>query len=686
MPPIPTNPAFVPSVFYDGFGEFDAGVNTGQDHDLLPRNQLASGINITVRGGFVTNRPPYRQIALDYGGNQVLKSRVEGGIFQGAQYYKPDSGPEALIASIGGRLFRFDIGLVSAAVGEITITASTPTSLPFTAPAIGAAVQVTVFDTTNLKANYEIMIGSSNYTIQSVDSTTQVTAVNVDAPTGNIVPRGTILQFWDVNPSNRNQAWLWQAEKWMIVNDGQSVPIFYDGATSRRSQVVGAVPELPAARMGAYGMGRVWQSGTDGRTFIAGNIVGGEGGTPAQNFRDAVLKVTENTYLKGGGAFVVPGNVGFIQAMIFTTILDAQLGQGPLAVFTPDIVFSCNAPVDRATWQTITNPILTESQIANGGLSQNGTINVNGDVIYRAEDGIRSLVLGRREFTSWGNVPQSREMNLYLTPDDQTLLGYCSSIYFNNRTLMTFSPSYSEHGVFHRGLIALDGDVLSSMRDKKPAVYDGAWTGLAVLQLVSGDFSGNTRAFAFDLAQNSKIDLWEILPDAIQSQDNFDNGDIPIISSFESPQLCTRAGKVKDERTPARLMNGEMYVTDLVGTAHFQVYYRPDDFPCWTLWAEWSECAGQQTCTRDPVTGCLPINNFQPQYRPRMGFGEPSPKPCDTTTNRPMREGYSFQLRIVVQGHCKVRAVRVMATTIDQIAFSKVICNPPGATCNTVST
>jgi hypothetical protein len=39
----------------------------------------------------------------------------------------------------------------------------------------------------------------------------------------------------DPNPSTIQQSWIWQAEKWAIFQDGLSIPIFYDGTSSRRS-------------------------------------------------------------------------------------------------------------------------------------------------------------------------------------------------------------------------------------------------------------------------------------------------------------------------------------------------------------------------------------------------------------------------------------------------------------------
>ena len=39
----------------------------------------------------------------------------------------------------------------------------------------------------------------------------------------------------DPNPATTTQAWIWQAENYLIVNDGISLPIFFDGTSSRRS-------------------------------------------------------------------------------------------------------------------------------------------------------------------------------------------------------------------------------------------------------------------------------------------------------------------------------------------------------------------------------------------------------------------------------------------------------------------
>lgn len=652
-------------------------MNSGVVPLLLEKNQLAFATNCTVRGTFVTHRSPFRQIALSFP-DDTTKANFQTKLWQGAGYYHPDSGSDRLIAQIAGNLF------------EVT------------------------------------------------PSNTTATATVTDKTINN-----------DPNSATLPQVWMWQSEKWMIVQNGSAAPIFYDGTSAVRSiyqgQVAGttsaditissnaavdvflqsqytgsdgayvylaymqypflvnshtvippykinvtpqtysttfpptspttvlfpagtivyykaAKVQLPPGRCGCYGLGRNWMALADGKQFLASDIVGSSSGTVANNFRDAVLSVTENTYLAGGGNFTVPGNTGDIRAMAFTATLDSSLGQGPLQVFTPLNVFSCNAPVDRTTWASITNPILTQSLIAGGSLSQNSTVLANGDALFRAIDGIRSLILGRREFTTWGNTSVSDEMQRVIQYDNQSLLQYASAVVFDNRLLMTANPVSTTQGVVHKGLYVMNFDPVSSLRGKAPSVYDGLWTGLNVLQLVTGLFNGIQRTFAFCLNTGiNQIELWEVQLDTAAY---YDNGSSPITWVFESPILDFNE-KDNPAKTYKRLMDGELQVDDIKGQVDFTVEYRPDQSPCWATWSSWSECA---------ATVDNNGNALQPQYRSRMGLGEPSAGVCDPSTGKTFRDGYWFQVRITVRGHCRFLGARFKAVTIPEDKFAQPSC------------
>jgi hypothetical protein len=662
-----------PSTVVDGFLSFTSGVDSGSLPLALEEGQAAFAVNTTFRGGFPMNRGGFQKKTIQFPGD-IEKTRFETGRFQGVAHYESDGGEGSLVIAVSGRLWQFFPDRQVGNFTEITISYTLVTTQNFAVPAIQGTVTVVLNTTANINPNYEILIGGSNYEVVAVLSATTLTVRNLDDVRATVTA-GTIVNFWDLNPSVREQTWMFQAERWLIINDGQSIPIFFDGASSRRSNINGLIPELPAGRMGAYGWGRVWLSGTDGRTYFAGDLVGGPTGTPAFNRRDSVLKFTENSYLSGGGRFIVPGNIGTIQGMTFPAVLDSSLGQGPLQILTPRQIFSCNTPINRTEWAAVENPIQTISQVTSGTTSQWSITPVNGDIFYRAPDGIRSLVLGRREFNTWGNTPMSREMNRIMERDDLSLLGFASSALFDNRMLMTCSPVRSSRGVYHRGLIVLDFDVISSMRNKAPQVYDGLWTGLQVLQIVTGQFSGIQRCFAVVLNDTGVIEIWEVLRREQQRQDN---ASTPIVWSFETGSMFKQKtqGGIFAEKV---LSDGEIYVDQVLGQVDFQVFFRPDQKSCWTEWHRWSICANNRMCEFPASPTCVGMIEPKPQNWTRMGLGSPPLKICDPVAKKPYAQGHTFQFKIQVQGQCRVLGGLFSGTVVPEPAYAPKICT--GADC-----
>jgi len=422
-----------------------------------------------------------------------------------------------------------------------------------------------------------------------------------------------------------------------------------------------SIPELPAGRMGAYGMGRNWMSLTDGISYMAGDIVGGASGSPANNYRDSVLRTTENTFLTGGGSFRLPGSGNTISSMTFTANLDTSLGQGALQIGTDTGFFSNNSPVDRAEWVALQNPIQTESLIGQGSLAQNSTILSNSDTIFRSAEGIGSLKIARRDFNNdlGGNAPISREVERALKNDNITLLPRCSATTFDNRLLMTCYPAVSSQGVFHQGLVALNYDLISSLRGKSPAVYDGLWTGLNILQLMSGNFAGTGKAYAFGYnITYSRIELYEILRST--GGKHFDNHDTRIKWMFETPVLFGQ--DVKKISELIRLQDGEISIQDIIGKVDFKIEYKPDYYPCWVTWREFQVCSDMTSF------------HAKPGYITRIGFGEPAGDACEDGNNRPFRNAHFFQLRITITGHCKVMGIRLAASPEPIVDFAEPIC------------
>jgi hypothetical protein len=454
----------------------------------------------------------------------------------------------------------------------------------------------------------------------------------------------------DANSSKLPKAWFCQAEEFMVVQDGQSPPTVYDGSGVRRLQ---AGRELPVGTVMTYGQGRIWMASPDGYRFVAGDLAYGSSGSPKYGYRDSVIKFTENDFLNEGGYFAVPQNSGGITGMTFTSSLDTSLGQGPMLVFTRNQIASCQAPIDRTAWKDLEYPIQTIALRGYGATGDRSVAVVNGDVFYRADDGIRSFKLARRDFSTWGNTPVSAEMNRVLTKDSREYLDYCSAVVFDNRLLSTVSPYWVQgHGVPHRGLAVLDFDILSRMHGAQQPAWEGIWTGLNVLQLVVGSFNGVEKCFAFVLNGANQVELWEVSRD--YPHDYGDAGDSRIEWSIEFKSLDFESlFELKS------LEYGEVFIDRLQGDCNIKADYRPDEYPLWQSWHEgWSEGA------EDKII--LTANSMTPpalprkQYRSKMGLPEPD-YAADEIEDLGIKKFFVFQPRLEFRGHCRLRGLRIVA-------------------------
>jgi hypothetical protein len=831
---------FKPLTVYDAITTVEAGMNSGLDPLLIPKNQLSFASNMTCRNGFAMTRPPFtKNLTITYPSDEV-QTAIEQGLFQGAAYYQPDSGSQSLFASISGRLFQFVVSTNGITVVEqtipgdpnpaastqawlwqsenylivndgvslpiffdgvssrrsagpsvplaitdatvynvppigqdVTVTLTLPYTGPYNVPVIlngeyyqpssatGYEVQLTSlfsnpgevisvndqiniipsiagvvanpltftagtpFDYNTLSLNITltapytgaintllqfdygkvILFGKVWFVVAASGNTITVTAGQPGTLPATLAS-GTVIQYSASSAPNVLVAFVGAASvapgifgtvqlqvgqdftgtpgQIVYLGTGQytivSVPPTSAGGSMLRllnlsdpgatatpagtftSAPILSVPELPAGRMGCYGLGQNWVALVDGLSFICSDISRGPSGTQANNYRDAVLKTTDLTFR--GGSFAIPGAGNVITSMTFTTNLDQALGQGSLMVGTAQFMASCLAPIDFNNPPT-NGPILTFSLVGTGPVAQNSTIRVNSDIYFRSIQGIGSLILARRDFDTPGNTPISQEMNRVLDPDNKTLLNYGSAIVFNNRFLITVSPQASSQGVLHAGLIALNLDPVSGMRNKQPPVYDGLWTGINTLQLVAGIFNGSERAFAFTFNNAlSKIELYEILPTAAMDNRSvpdpaqyFDNGNMAITWSIETASLFREDIKSRD--TQISLRGLEFAVSDLIGTVRFELFFKADD-GCWTPWHAFSICSNSDSV---------------PQYYPRLSCGEPSSALCDPIMNYPLRDGYTFQFKFIISGICKLVRARVVAVTIPTPRFQPPQCD-----------
>lgn len=482
------------------------------------------------------------------------------------------------------------------------------------------------------------------------------------------------------NPTNIAQAFMEQGEQFLVIQAGDSVtnPLFYDGKTLRRSNgFVGLndpANEIPPATAMEYFMGRLWYANQ--REYSAGDIVGNQtSGTNVPptfyDYKDSILHCTENPLSKAGDGFVVPTNAGNIRALKAAANLDTSTGQGRLYIFTREAIYSNQVPVTRADWIAADNnnqPLQTVAQLNYGSAGDRCVVPVNGDLFYQTvEPSIRSLAIAVRFFQQWGNTALARNEQRVLRLNDRNLLRFASGILFNNRLLETSLPFQTDVGVAHKAIVPLNFDTISNFQEQEPPAWEGIWDGLDVLQLFEGDFGGRQRAFAVVVSRlTGEIEVWELTED-----ERFENGDNRVTWFFETPAYTwDRLFDLKELETL------ELWFDRLFGTVDFEVYFRPDQHPCWIFWKSFQECAAR-SCEEDTgfegVCPPYPTQNYREQYRATKMLPLP-PAKCIIETKRPANVAYQFQFLIKITGFCRIRGLMAHALPKMKGPFEGIAC------------
>lgn len=660
----------------DGSLSFAGGVNSlkpttvaSERHpDGLGRNQLAWLNNATVRGGGITCRT----------GWQFLASLGHNQLYQGGFIYKPDGADPYLVLSLSGRLWRVRVD-TNNSIDQLTTDALRNPEAEersffvqgeqFMIVQAGDNVTLPlIWDGATLRRSVGLtsrtFMGNTTNTlwrVPAIDGTSTV-ALNLDqnyaGAVGNVIEVEFVGTF-EVTAIAGNVITIKTISSQKVgFLIGYTTQIFFTPTA-----------ELPAATAMDYYMGRIWYA--RGRTYTAGDIVKGPSGTLAYNFRDSILKITENPLAFGGDGFTVPGEAGDIRAIDHTAELDTALGQGQLYIFTRSSIYRLAVPVTRQQWidtADSTQPLQTVAQLRYGSVSDRCLVHVNGDIFYQTmEPGIRSLALAIRHFGQWGNTPISNNEERILRFNDRSLMRFASGIEYNNRLLMTALPTQTPVGVAFQALIPLDFDLISTLEEKRPPAWEGMQEGLDILEVLEGDFGGRQRAFAVVHSRaSSAIQVWEIT-DHLKGDFN-QTGEARINWVVETPAYTWGQEFLLKE-----LMGGELWIDRLHGEVLITVEYRPDGDPCWHFWNQWTVCSARNTCedVNNPV--CYPITDYPEGYKQTMALPRPQTE-CAPAMARPVSIGYQFQAKITVMGWCRIRGFIMYAKPVEKALYYSMVC------------
>lgn len=653
MPPVP--PREPGTRYYGGFISLPRGMNAGLDPSLIGTDQYASAVNMTVRGDLAYTRPPWLNHPFTM--DETTAGRFTGK-FQGSLEYDGEvSGQNCNLIWRGGKLFRLTLGVTNV-LTEITPKILISTTADFIVPAPAASVLVEVVSESAIATGDTVFIDSGQYTVTN-RAANELTLEYVGGAAGSPVPSGTavldsnMVQISEFRPfpDTLEFVHIIQAENYAISFGGQHRTVAFDGSMARQL----GVQELPPGLLGAYGWGRVWICLNDRRSFVAGDIAYGNGQ------RSNILNFTENDFLNEGGTFTVPHNSGPITGMQFLQAQDTSLGQGVLLVGTTNSVISVNAPVDRTIWKNLRYPIQTIAVLDYGPLSPRATIPTNSDMWYRSLDGWRSFITAHRYFTTPGNTPLSREIDPLLAFDTAFLLFFGSGILFDNRMMQTFSPTRTEDGIVHRGLISLNLDLVSTISEKQPPAYEGAFTGLDIFQILKGKPDGQDSAErAFMWVNNDGVfEFWEVQKEGYY--DTYTVGEPGAQTVTRTPiesWMITRSDDFKIPFDRKKLRMAELYLDEIVDTVTVQVQFKPDQLARWIDWGDsFTVCANVSQCELPP--NCAVFAPKNPGYKTRITLGQP-PETC-SDVDVPVNLGYEFQCKIKLTGHARLKQFRTHA-------------------------
>lgn len=685
----------------DGQIEFSGGIDSGRVPTMasegfptgLKRNMLAWLTNGTVRGGGVNQRTGWKPL---------VQNVNWPGIFQAAYMYEPPFANPYLIVMIGGRIYQVRVDTDNSVVDLSAVFGLTmPPNEPigymaqgeeFLVIQSGDLITLPLFwDGVTLRRSRGFQgIGAGPSTTAD---TFQITILNVDdTRVGTVIPAGSLFTTVGGNFTLRlpftipaiaasSVAQITEAfagtplvPVTTLIPAAFPVPAhtFTWTITAKATTggtTTGFASELPPAGPMDYYMGRLWYA--FGRQYCAGDIVGSRAsGTFPYNYRDSILKTTENPVSLAGDAFIVPTNAGNIRALKHSANLDSALGEGQLYVFTRKNIYATTVPARRAEWSALSEPLQRVAQRDFGSVGDRCVVPVNGDLFYQAMDGVRSLSIAVRNFGQWGNVPISKPEQRVLRFNNRALMRFVSGINFDNRMWQTVGPFQTDKGVAHQGIILLDFDLLGSMSDRLPPVWEGMYEGLSHLQLLEADFGGLPRAFDIVVSQlTGNIDIWEMT-----TQDRWDS-QVENDGDRVTWYLETPAYTWGDPFMLKKLDGLELWFDKMLGTVQFMVEYKVDQSPCWIQWHAWKQCVAKD-CREDPEAVTCPAYPVQPYcegFKATVSLPTP-PNQCEPNNARPSTEGYQFQIRLTIKGWCRLRGLRIYAQPKVKAPYQDLVC------------
>jgi hypothetical protein len=677
----------------EGFRGLPRGMDGSKDPILVPKDAAYYAQNVTFRGGSgPKTRPGFLYKSLSGTGATTLK---DGKLFQGwCVYNSPLSGvDDVILMAVDGNILKiiptgnssFDIQNLSS-VNNYKMSASRPVYF------CQASRFVVVQDG---ESDPLVFVGNESPQLKKAKDYITVRGRVKSVPIGTHMAYGqgrlfVVVKEESNKPSSIHAGDISFGGSTDMLDISSSVP---DGATKQvftttlaHTFNVGDYVTLQAHTTlnpidGTYEIIAVNATKT---TFTVYTEAGSDGtGGYVSKFNAGtdkdILHFSEHEFINEGGALIIPAELGAIRSLTFLPVQDTAAGQGDLVAFCERGAATFAVSLDRTQWKQTQG--FQRILFLNVGMVGGSVCPVNGDLYFRSMDGngIRSYRNARAEFAGSGQTPLSSEIDPILTRDTEFLLEKdvqlqagqqflsvgVSLVSFDNRLLMTCLPKVqtSEVGAGQpyftkfTGIAALDFKTVSGM-GKSASSYDGVWTGIDALSLISGTFNGVRRAFAM-CYHNTDHELWEVSKDG--ETDIGKNGKSNIVCS-----ITTKNWDFEDSMMLKRLLRCDLWFDSISGgptsALDISLYYRPDSSPKYIPWTTWQKCfTTQYTAGVAPIDLTTP---FAKGYAPQLRSPTP-PQTANDITGVPDALGYDFGIKVKWVGHG--RLTRLMLHVLEAV-------------------
>lgn len=411
--------------------------------------------------------------------------------------------------------------------------------------------------------------------------------------------------------------WFAQGYEWLFAQNGEQNCLIWNGQdTTKAANYFRSNPtlgQIPTGGMMAYLYGMMVVTSADGRNQIA---VGDQAYSNTQTNSSDIWKFTDLTYWAEGGYFDIAASLGDITGITAMPYLDTGTGQNELVVLCRNGATSFDLSGLRTNW--LNSQVQRISLVGMGCVSTHSLALLNGDLLYKANDGIRSYKNSRLEFqSSYSQTPMSYDVDKWLRQENRSLLEFNCQVAWDNMLFSGVLPMLAPSELagcgyhrFHRGMVVLDCQPQSRVAGGDPA-WQGMWTGPRPTAFADGFDSGVHRAFCCSFDSDGVNRVYEFMKDGYFDTSN--GSKKTIVSLYDTPLYC---GQGSDRFTHKRLIGANIEVSDMMEAVQFSLEYRPDNSICFISWKE----TGLGCDCAEPVE-CQSI--LQQPYWQRVNFGNP---------------------------------------------------------------